>query len=251
MKKLSFVFAFALILLFSVLYSCKKSTIKIENFCTERFIVNDTINFKVNICLELPVKGDSSLIKTINQTLIKQILDVDYNNLRPQKSIEEHIEAALNNYQTVVKELPDEVFSNIHEEKIKGFVSYLDNNYLCYTSENYNYAGGAHGLETTLYFVFDLNTGKQLMQNDVFTDEKPILTEIAKILRDTLLYPDNDTYNLDNLLLNGNFTFVSDTLIYTYNPYEIAPYSSGIINVKIPYQSIETITKIDLSRQKK
>ncbi|MDR3327748.1 MAG: RsiV family protein [Prevotellaceae bacterium] len=240
-----------------VFYGCKKGGISTEKFCSERKIENDTVNFVTNICLELLVKGDTAVINKINSTLVKSILCVDYDQIKPDKAIEEHIAAALEAYHLTVKELPDESLSYPHSEDIDGVVTFLGKDYLCYKADCSLYAGGAHAINTITNFVFDLKTGKRLTQGDIFTEnyKDALNLQFIEILRDTLNYPDNDTYDFGAFMPNwnfavpeGNFIFIPDTLVYIFNPYEIAPYSSGKIEVKIPYQKIKDIMTVDLSK---
>jgi hypothetical protein len=233
-----------------VFYGCQKGNISTKNFCSERKIENDTVNFITNICLELLVKGDTNIITEINSTLVKSILCVDYAQIKLDKAIEEHITAALEAYHLTVKELPDESLSCPHSEDINGVVTFLGKDYLCYKADCSLYTGGAHAINNITNFVFDLKTGKRLSQEDIFAEnyQEALNLQFIEILRDTLKYPDNDTYDFEVFMPNGNFTFMPDTLVYTLNPYEIAPYSSGIIEVKIPYQKIRDIINIDLSK---
>jgi hypothetical protein len=222
-------------------YGCSDKIIETENFCTEKNI--DSINFSTKICIELPVKGKKTVINSINKTLIKEILSLDYDGLMPSKVICKYIAGALGDYDI-------SVIGNHYNENISGLVTFLNKQYLCYRYNSEFYGGGAHGLQNTFYFVFDLKTGKRLTENEVFKpDFQSAFSEIiTEILSNSELYPDNETYELAELKLNGNFSFEPDTLIYTFNEYEIAPYSSGKIDVKIPYSKIRHIFNVDLSR---
>ena len=44
-----------------------------------------------------------------------------------------------------------------------------------------------------------------------------------------------------------NFLISSEGLIFAYQQYEIAPYSEGLIQVKIPYNDIQDLLKIQLN----
>ena len=42
---------------------------------------------------------------------------------------------------------------------------------------------------------------------------------------------------------NNNFAITRDGLIYYFNPYEIAPYVAGIIQVRVPYEELRLILR--------
>jgi len=241
MKKTSLFIVIALTLGF---YGCGNKMIETETFCSERIIENDSVNFSTKICIEFAEKGKQAIIDSINSTLVSTILEVNFDGTRID-AINRHIDIALADYQSS-KTFPAWEFY----EYIDGFVTFLNENYLCYQYNLHYYAGGTHPLEKIFYLVFDLKTGKKLTEEDIFTlDGKENFWQIiTEILSDTALYPENKTYKLDNVALNGNFSFEQDTLIYTFNQYEIAPYSSGKIDVKIPYQKIKEIINVDLSQ---
>jgi len=241
MKKTSL---FVVISLLLGLYGCGNKMIETETFCSEKVIKNDSVNFSTKICIEFAVKGKQAVVDAINSTLVTEILDVDFDGI-PQNAIEKHIAIAFADYQSS-EIIPAWEFY----EYIDGYVTFLNENYLCYQYDVRSYAGGTHPLENTFYLVFDTKTGKRLTEEEIFKlDGKENFQQILiQILSDTTLYPENKTFKLDNIVLSGNFSFEQDTLIYTFNQYEIAPYSSGKIDVKIPYEKIKEIINVDLSQ---
>ena len=96
-----------------------------------------------------------------------------------------------------------------------------------------------HGMNTKTNYVFNLKTGKLLTEEDLFGKdfERKIqkrLTEKANILRQQDMLPEEDIfYSNSNITPNGNFAITDTSIIYTFNPYEIAPYVYGIIDIEI------------------
>jgi hypothetical protein len=45
--------------------------------------------------------------------------------------------------------------------------------------------------------------------------------------------------------LSGNYRFTTEGIVFYYDPYEIAPYSFGVIELKLPYEKIEKLLKWD------
>lgn len=239
---------FIVISLLLGLYGCGNKMIETEVFCSEKTVENDSVTFSAKICIELAVKGKKSVVDAINKTLVKSILDVDFDGT-PTNAIDKHIANTFNDYDAALEESHESAFLRQNFENINGIVTFLNENYMCYKYDLESYSGGAHDLTETLYFVFDLKTGKKLTEKEVFKSgcQEKLSEILTEILSDTELYPDNDTYNLEELKLNGNFLFEPDTLIYTFNRYEIAPYSSGKIDIKIPYEKVKEIIKINLN----
>ena len=89
------------------------------------------------------------------------------------------------------------------------------------------------------FIVFDIKTGEQLTEEDIFGQgfERKVgklLDEKAKALRaEGLLPEENEFYNDWYIEPNGNFALTDSSIIYTFNPYEIAPYCYGIIDIEI------------------
>lgn len=231
------------------LYGCGNKMIETDQFCAEKVIENDSLNFSVKICIELAVKGKKAVVDTINSTLIKEILGVAFDGT-PANALEKYIANEFDDYILELKKMPSSMLLWLNSDSISGTVTFLNKDFMCYQYDVESYSGGAHGLSETYYLVFDLKTGKRLTENEIFISgsQKKFSKILTEILSDNKLYPENDTYELEGLELNGNFSLEQDTLVYTFNQYEIAPYSSGKIDVRVPYDKIKDIIKIDLSQ---
>jgi len=106
--------------------------------------------------------------------------------------------------------------------------------------------GGAHPLDYTYYYSYDLNTGKRLKLLDVF--QPYTLSYVADAINDNLkkqlgLTPnqslrDDAFYNSNYIGVSKNF-FVTDKGIgFQYNIYEIASYASGETMVFVPFEDV-------------
>ena len=103
--------------------------------------------------------------------------------------------------------------------------------YVLVRLDNYEYKGGAHGMETTLYYVFDLTDKRVLNISDFFregTEER--LYEIIKT--DELGVPDNLFISQEGIYLN-------------WAPDETAPYAAGSIEILLPWKTIRPLLKHD------
>lgn len=117
---------------------------------------------------------------------------------------------------------------------------------------NYQYTGGAHGLGTTLLTVFDLKENRALTLNDLF---KPgYKARLQKVLEDELreefqLPPGAPLNGRDGILfdkhlaITKNFYLTGEGIGFIYNPYEVAPYVVGQIDLFVPFSRIGDILR--------
>lgn len=114
------------------------------------------------------------------------------------------------------------------------------------------YEGGAHGISQHLTMNFEQETGRQLMLSDVFlpgyeSTLNPILLkalcEYAGTHDVNELKQQGYLYNMD-MFPSENFILGEDAITFIYNPYEIAPYEKGSIELKIAYGAIDKILNL-------
>ncbi len=110
-----------------------------------------------------------------------------------------------------------------------------------------SYTGGAHGNMTVDNGVFDLKTMQQLSIANVFNDA--VLPELHAMLQNKLMLQ-NDCNSIDELAEKGQFTapneivatdnfYVNeDGITWTYDPYEIAPFSVGIVQITLSWDEV-------------
>ena len=164
-------------------------------------------------------------------------------------SIDDAADAFLNDYAAFNKDFPeneqywylDYVISNLE----------LEPNYICLKQEFTSYTGGAHGNYTELYTTFDKQTAKQLSLNALFesgysTDLAEIITHKYKL--DNGLTPADALTSKSSLFVDTiepteNFFLTSSTITFIYNPYDIAPYSEGLIQVEVPLENVKHLIK--------
>ncbi|KEK25147.1 DUF3298 and DUF4163 domain-containing protein [Bacillus gaemokensis] len=103
----------------------------------------------------------------------------------------------------------------------------------------YQYTGGAHGLYTWKANTFDLKEKKLLSLNDLFQKDSTykdiIRTEIVRQIKqnESIYFPDAAEKVMSTKKFN--YYLEPDHLVVYFSLYEIAPYSSGIPQFRIPY----------------
>ncbi|MEG1376495.1 MAG: DUF4163 domain-containing protein [Myroides sp.] len=108
----------------------------------------------------------------------------------------------------------------------------------------YMFTGGAHGLQATTVFLFDLSTGDTIPTKDLFINFEGFKhfaeTEFKKQLNISGSLNDAGfTFEKNQFKLPENFYETTNEWILHYNPYEIAPYVQGSTIIKLPKQQVE------------
>jgi hypothetical protein len=109
-----------------------------------------------------------------------------------------------------------------------------------------SYTGGAHGVTKRDYFVFDLNNGNKLLLTDILeADAMPSLQKLAEgELRKALgvsprLPLTEKGFFSDTLDTLSDFYINSRGIGIQWDPYEIAPYAMGAMEILISTQLVE------------
>jgi hypothetical protein len=109
------------------------------------------------------------------------------------------------------------------------------------------YSGGAHPNYDKTYFVFDRNPLTQVRLSDIIREEsRPALTgSVNRKLRAAKGLGPGDSlekamFFVDEAELSENFFLSPQGLGFHWDPYEIAPYAEGYVEVLVPFGEIET-----------
>jgi hypothetical protein len=110
------------------------------------------------------------------------------------------------------------------------------------------YTGGAHGMLTKRYFVIDLEAQKLLRIDDFIDDYQG--DRVRDLIYDELRRYSglgrnqplsSGIYLYDDPELTFNFFITTEGLGLHWNPYEIAPYSQGSIQIMLPWRKIRPL----------
>lgn len=125
----------------------------------------------------------------------------------------------------------------------------IDLSVLSLFGENTSWVGGSHPSRSCVSANYDLMTGDVLTLGSILTHEDTLDTlcsllieEVAEIKAEKYLFEDySDTIEnrfAQNESYNESWFFSNTGLSFYFSPYEIAPYSSGVITVTIPYEKL-------------
>ena len=197
---------------------------------------------------------DQHKADVINNAIMKQLLDMQ--DISMQEAVDSFANVYTSNY--VKNFLP--LFNQDRDDKEKR--AWYDYHYII-KSEAYAghrgttvyhvyldyYEGGAHGINQHLTMNFENATGRQLMLSDIFVPGYEY--KLSSILQKALCsYVDVNSlgelknqgylYSMD-MFPSENFILGQETITFVYNPYEIAPYEKGSIELTLSYSEIDDI----------
>lgn len=132
-----------------------------------------------------------------------------------------------------------------------------NNNYfLSLEFSTYFYTGGAHGGYGSLFRNIDLKTGKAITIDDIFKDgsDSILKTILNEKIRETYeVVPDIKLTDIgffaDSVDLTENFYITTKGIGFFFNPYEVACYAMGTVDVFIPFSNISAIMNEDFKNK--
>ncbi len=120
-----------------------------------------------------------------------------------------------------------------------------DQNLLSFKLLSNSYLGGAHSNPMTKGVTFDIVSNKVLTFEHMYINNIAVVNStlnrlIEEYVEDNNLYDMLYPYEKGQLPLpyKDNFYLSKKGVTYIYNPYEIAPFATGIINITIPYEKL-------------
>lgn len=125
-------------------------------------------------------------------------------------------------------------------------------NLLSLKISHYSFTGGAHGNPSESYVNFNTVTGKRIAFEDAVDAAKvnklkginiKYFKEVKKLPEGATLEESGFFVKGDDLPLPSSFAITREGLLMSYNYYEIAPYSDGVIAYTIPFELLNGVLK--------
>lgn len=167
------------------------------------------------------------------------------------KEIKDFVDAVLAETKKNFKEFHDDPYLKDAATPLSLTVEYVvnSNTVLDVTNvmfEIYTYSGGAHGITSLKYFVFDNKTGEVLTLKDVFAGNE-YLNTLSKlsILEIERIDPGLKTYNSATEGTSPkqenfeNFALADSGFKLRFSDYQIGPYVAGRLEIILPYEKLE------------
>ena len=195
--------------------------------------------------------NDSALLKAVNSVFFGEA----YANWSPKEATERYLREVRSEYLFGADSLgfsPQELEDMKSEMTISNHITYHDDHIITMQKDVYTYsAGAAHGLPGTGNYTFDRKSKDVISEGDLFIDGYG--PELNKILQRALIkefgrksaqeMETKDGIYAADLTSNDNFRLDDKGMTYTYNPYEIAPFAIGIIEIFIPYEEVRQLLR--------
>ena len=205
------------------------------------------------INIEIPEALDNRKISTtVNNALREEVISM--------LLFEEEVEIAdiptaissfNNGYLDLQKKFPDE--SIPWEANIMAEIAYENNDLLTIKMDSYIFTGGAHGYGSTRFLNFEKNSGLELTRKDLFKNHRSFVDFAEELFREQENIPGDQSINstglmfeLDEFYLPENIGFTVNGLSLLYNPYEVASYADGTIEMTIPFEEVQKFLAVRL-----
>jgi hypothetical protein len=228
---------------FFVLLSCN------EELTTTFIDINITTDNNNLVEINIPNAIGTDLISTnINSEISKVViteLHVGETDSSTAKSIEESITLFNEEYNAFNTDFPDSTAP--WEVQIDGELLFQSYEIISIAITSYMNTGGAHGITNISFINFDAATGKRISNDKLFENEAAF-KDAAQPYFEAALKEDDIIFDPDNFKLPANIGYNEEGIIFLYNTYEIASYSTGIIDFTIPIDKVSPFLVFDGSK---
>lgn len=253
---------YLLLLLSLLLFACKgteEPTITFETITTDKEVKlsseENSPRCQVHLKLLQATAENGEKAKVINETLMARLL-----NKPGEKDLQIAAEKFTEDYTTSYKNTMLPLYNQDRADTSK--IAWYEYHYLIeattqqgtantlsYLATIDYYEGGAHGINQLITFNFDIATGKLITLADVFAPgyETQLKNCLLKALKSKTglnsineLKDEGYLYSMD-MFASENFILNDETTTFVYNPYEIAPYALGSIELVITYSEVSQI----------
>jgi Protein of unknown function (DUF3298)/Deacetylase PdaC len=223
-----------------IIISCKNDPL--ITFKEVSITNGDASTVEVNIPL---ADGNEAIANAINSTIKKNVvasLQIGEPDTITSKSIKESIHAFNKEFHDFQNDFPES--EQNWEAQIDGDVMYQSEDIISIALTSYMDTGGAHGNLIISFLNFNANTGKLILNTDLFKD-KNAFYKLAKSYFQKSIKDKDAVFEPENFVLPANIGYTEDGIILLYNTYEIAAYSEGTIEFTIPYGEVNSLLVFD------
>ncbi len=238
-------FAYLLIAIF--LFGCEtESKLTFKNI----ELKNKTCNTCPEITIVIPKALDETRIaETINTAINEEIIyTLKFEDSIDTNTIDEAMRSFTESFQDFQREFNDEVIG--WEAQVEGKVYYESPTILSILLNIYTYTGGAHGNGTSTFLNFDKQRNIEVENYELFSDLEGFIAFAETKFRAEKEVPKKSPINATGFMFSDNVFHLPENLGFTkegiqliYNPYEVASYADGLIELVIPYNEVNSFLK--------
>ena len=256
---------FSLLIACLLLVGCERNALQTTSLSSEQVCYltdaqEDSLT--VSIHIEYPTAiGKTNALNNIQRDLKHRLFGEAYIDMEPQQALDAYVAMLKTEYK--INNLPlkedwekdnrDYEYAPIccEEQVLTGSVMGEVKGILSYCVERYVYTGGAHGSNFRQFVNYNLQTGEQIDEEQLFAEnyQEPLTQLLLQYMveqnDEIALIQDLQEagYNVDDIHPNDNFYLAEEGITYVFNPYDIAPYALGETEILIPWSALQNILK--------
>lgn len=183
------------------------------------------------------------LAQAVQQAQTEEIISwLDYQEEQTATNIETAITAFGEGYREVIRAFPDEMAG--WEAQIEGMIQYESASLLTLSLDGYIFTGGAHGLSSRRLLNFDKAGAAEIDPETLFADIQGFRELAEAAFRAQYDIPEDAPVNSTGFMfeenvfsLPENIGFTPEGILLYYNPYEVASYADGPLEVVVPFET--------------
>lgn len=124
-----------------------------------------------------------------------------------------------------------------------------DDEVVCYTMDIDSYTGGAHPVALRHTRCFSLRSGEVVKPEDVFRwemEDSLVCRLTRRLMEMTGLNSmeelrESGYLDVSDMFVTSNMLLEQDAIVFHYNPYELAPYALGDIDIRLTYDEVKDL----------
>jgi len=226
-----------------MLLGCQSETkLSFESYTLTNDVCSDCP--KVSITIPKAV-GLTKISKTINTALEEELIALlSFDDEFEITSIADALSSFKKGYIELQQIYDDE--PTAWEAKIEGAISYEDDHFVTIVLDSYLFTGGAHGYSSKQFLNFDKKKGVELENLELFNNVEEFKTFAEEVFRRNENIPIGKSINhtgfmfeQDSFYLPENIGFTEKGIKLLYNPYEVASYLDGTIELVLPHSEVK------------
>ncbi|MGM9824892.1 MAG: RsiV family protein [Paludibacteraceae bacterium] len=254
---------------------CKEYTFEKVAYLAEG--QENSLTFSIRYAYPVAVNASDEVLAKLQRAVCQTVLGDAFLDMRPQQAIEAY--AAMKHNEYIQNNLPLlQEWAIDHEDEPLGETLFNEellisatpignltgNSQLStlnpqlstpslwsYAIDVYEYNGGAHGNRYLLIQNYDLQTGDAVSEQELFIDD--YYEPLKALLLEALIAQTDEAetkkdlrrlgYSVADVVPNENFYVTPEGITYVYNPYEIAPYAMGCIQISLPWDTVRHLLR--------
>lgn len=185
---------------------------------------------------DFPFDGSNALKKHILLEVFgNKVGNTSSVNYATDKFLNTFLDEESNDRPQLISYTPEDSWA-IQQVNTEGKLISQNSNLIVYEAQSYIYfAGAAHGMYGVSYLNYYIPSNKALKDSDILlTSKKSLITKAirrnARKVADALYNP-ND---FSGIVYSETFYISNKGITFVYQPYEIGPYASGVIEIIVP-----------------